>query len=138
MAEKVTGGTLPLQPITEQLQQITATLQAYTDERKKQCVCGHIADTTRDLNIHREGCQLLKMAAVGDIIRVANLLGRTPTHREYNTRRSPSIPSWSLLAITIFDTWSGALAECRLPPVRDRTQTRNINRSFNPAIRQRV
>jgi hypothetical protein len=92
-----------------------------------------MAQMSKDLNTHREGCQVLKMAAVGDIIRVANQLGRTPTNQEYSARRSLLLPSWSLLEIVVFDTWNDALAECRLQPVRAKKQPKKPEGS-NPAL----
>lgn len=82
--------------------------------------------------MHREGCQVLKLAAIGDIIRVANMLGRTPTNQEYNANKSALLPSWSLLSIVVFDAWNDAIAECRLDYVRTPKAPRK--RANNPPL----
>lgn len=133
MGRESTPSQPTLQQLSQELQRITESLQWYADSSKR-CVCGHMAHTSRDLNLHREGCQVLKMAAIGDIIRVANLLGRTPTNAEYNAHRSDLLPSWSLLAIVVFDSWNDALTECRLPLVVGKKTPRN-GKGFNKAIK---
>jgi len=120
-----------LQQITEQLESLTESLKCHTDAHKR-CICGYMASTSKELNLHREGCQVLKLAAIGDIIRVANQLGRTPTNQEYNANRSQNLPSWSLLSIVVFDSWNDAIAECRLDHVRAMNMPRK--RSNNPSL----
>lgn len=122
-----------LQQLTEQLQELADNLQRHADASMK-CVCGYTAHTLGELNVHREGCQILKMAAMGDIIRVANLLGRTPTNQEYSARRSMALPSWSMLSLVVFDTWNNALTECRLELVRAKKKPRKPANS-NPALK---
>ena len=122
-----------LQQITEQLQQLTDNLQWLADARLK-CVCGYATHTLSELNIHRERCQILRMAVIGDIIRVANRLGRTPTNQEYNAYRSLELPAWSLLSIVVFSTWNDALTECRLPLIRAKKQPRKETVA-NPALK---
>lgn len=133
MSRDVTTSQPTLQQITEQLQQLTDNLQWIADARLK-CVCGHATHTLSELNIHREDCQILRMAVIGDIIRVANQLGRTPTNQEYNTYRSLELPAWSLLSIILFCTWNDALTECRLPLIRVRKQPKK-EAVVNPALK---
>lgn len=133
MGREATTSQPTLQQLSQDLQRITESLQAHAAGDKR-CVCGHMAHTSKDLNLHREGCQVLKLVAIGDIIRVANLIGRTPTNQEYNAHRCPLLPSWSLLEIVVFDTWNSALVECRLPLIRAKKQPRKAENS-NPALK---
>lgn len=103
-----------LQQITNQLQQLTDSLQWYADATKR-CVCGYMTDNSLDLNLHREGCQILRLALIGDIIRVANELDKTPTYEEYAAMKSHALPSWTVITATVFDTWRDMIAEARLP-----------------------
>lgn len=106
------------------LEKIIDDLQRLAMGERYRCICGTIASSQSELSIHRQQCELLKAAIIGDVIRVANELEKTPTVEEYQQRRLKLLPSWSTITIEVFDTWYELLIEARLRPMR--AQRRNF------------
>lgn len=92
--------------------------------QRQRCICGYATPDLAGLNRHRAECTLLRVAAIGDIIRVANLLGRTPTNAEYCQHRCTDLPGWSTLCTHVFDTWTDAVDEARLKPLQRHVKKR--------------
>ena len=111
-----------LQQSESELEGVLSSLRSISVVTGKRCVCGYAALSSYDLNMHRESCQILKCAIVGDIIRVANQLDKTPTHAEYLEAKSKHLPPWSVINATVFDSWNDAVAEARLPITRKTKQ----------------
>lgn len=82
------------------------------------CMCGYVARDRQALIVHRQDCQLMRCAYLGDIRRVANMIGRTPTQQEYSSHRCKLLPGWSNCGDTIFLTWNDAIIETGLTPTR--------------------
>lgn len=100
---------------------LLAQLQSHVDATRHQCICGFEAGEWQQIIIHREQCQLLRVAIIGDIRRVANGLGRTPTRKEYEESRLSQLPGWTTVE-PIFDSWNQAVIEAGLNVTRVRKQ----------------
>lgn len=101
---------------------LLAQLQSHVDATRHQCICGFETGEWRQIVMHREQCQLLHVAIIGDIRRVANILGRTPTRKEYEQNRLPQLPGWTTVE-PIFDSWNSAIMEAGLNVTRVRKQS---------------
>lgn len=98
---------------------LLAQLQSHVDATRHQCICGFETGEWQQIVIHREQCQLLRVAIIGDIRRVANGLGRTPTRKEYEQNRLAQLPGWTTVE-PIFDSWNQAVIEAGLNVTRVR------------------
>lgn len=98
----------------------TAQLQKYAESTKHQCLCGKTFATMAPYNDHRSVCPLLRVAIIGDIVRVSLLLGRTPTTDDYNRLRLSELPSISTFTtqLGVFQRWNDAIREAGLTPNR--------------------
>jgi len=103
--------------INPTLPQIADWLQAIAHHERYRCICGAIAGNQQAIAAHRQECQLLRYAIIGDIIRVANMLNRTPTYLEYQERRSKALPGMTIIVNEIFESWGAAVIEARLKPI---------------------
>lgn len=108
--------TEPDEPAALTLAQIAKALTRLAANDRYRCLCGVVAASHADHTIHRQTCRLLRCAIVGDIMRVADYLGRAPMVKEYVALHDPLLPSWSVLSTDIFDSWDDALTEARLLP----------------------
>lgn len=96
--------------------EVLMQLQEYATHNRQRCLCGYAVADIITYNVHRSTCVLLRTAIVGDVVRVANLLGKTPTIKEYVALRLDSLPSWSTANQLIFDSWNELITEARLTP----------------------
>jgi hypothetical protein len=82
------------------------------------CLCGQSFTRRFEFSDHRQQCDLIRIAFVGDIRRVGNLLHRTPTQMEYIAHRCDMLPGWTTVGMIIFDSWSSAVVEAGFKPTR--------------------
>lgn len=108
----------PDEPAALTLEQVAKALTRMATNERYRCLCGVVAASHADHAMHRQSCQLLRCAIVGDILRVADHLKRTPTVKDYIALHNPLLPSWSVLSVDIFDSWEDALTEAHLVPNR--------------------
>lgn len=118
----VTGRDTKLNPALQELikeqRRIITEIQRVADESRYRCLCGNTYPDATAFNDHRATCQLLRVAIIGDIVRVSRLLGRTPAVSDYEYRRLPEMPSVSTITsqLGIFRRWNDAVTEAGLTP----------------------
>lgn len=87
--------------------------------KNPQCICGQEFGTLAQMHIHYPDCTFLKMLFIGDIIRVANKINRTPTCAEYQRWYYAGLPSFTTLQKHgVFERWNEAVEYTRLPKRR--------------------